>query len=140
MNAYLDSSVVIRLILGNAGCIDDWADFQRRVCSDLVEVESLRTLDRLRVEQGLSDVEVIERRETVLRILRTAEIVETDRGVLRRASGPFPVVVRTLDAIHLSAALAWQDREDEQLVMATHDRSLARAARSFGMETLGVGR
>jgi hypothetical protein len=43
----------------------------------------------------------------------------------------------TLDALHLATALVWQDRVHQPLVIATHDRDLGLAARSFGIEVLG---
>ena len=55
-----------------------------------------------------------------------------------RASEPFPVPLGTLDALHLATALVWQDRVRQPIVMATHDRNLALAGRSFGIEVLGA--
>ena len=47
-------------------------------------------------------------------------------------------MIAYLDALHLATALVWQDRMRRTLVMATHDRDLALAARSFGIEALGA--
>jgi hypothetical protein len=44
----------------------------------------------------------------------------------------------TLDALHLATALVWRERIRQTLVMATHDSSLALAARSFGLDVLGA--
>lgn len=49
MIAYLDSSVLLRVILGQANALREWSAIEGGVVSALVEVECLRTLDRLRV-------------------------------------------------------------------------------------------
>ena len=66
------------------------------------------------------------------------DLVLLQRSVLSRASEPLPVPLGTLDALHLATALLWREQTGKDLVMATHDASLALAARAFGMETLGV--
>jgi hypothetical protein len=58
--------------------------------------------------------------------------------VLRRASEPFPTPLGTLDAIHLSTALAWRDARNTDLTMATHDTALATAARAVGLQVVGA--
>jgi hypothetical protein len=60
------------------------------------------------------------------------------RPVLARASEPFPTPLGTLDALHLATALVWRERMHQPVAMATHDRDLALAARSFGFEVLGA--
>jgi predicted nucleic acid-binding protein len=46
-HAYLDSSVLLRLLLGQADALAEWQEVEAGVVSALVEVECLRTLDRL---------------------------------------------------------------------------------------------
>jgi hypothetical protein len=58
--------------------------------------------------------------------------------VLSRAAQPFPTPLGTLDAVHLATALLWRETRGEDLVMATHDRDLALAARASGLRTIGV--
>jgi predicted nucleic acid-binding protein len=135
--AYLDSSVLLRLVLGQSDALARWADVEAGVASRLVEVECLRTLDRLRLVEGLDDRELAIRREAVFRVLESVEIVELTRPVLARASLPMPTSLGTLDAIHLATALLWAEREDLPLVMATHDQLLATAARASGLRVIG---
>ena len=137
MIAYLDASVVLRLILGEPHRLAEWKQVRSAVASALTEVECLRTLDRLGRAGVLSDKEVATRREEVYRLLEGVEVVDIARSVLRRASEPFPVPLGTLDAIHLATAIAWRDASDATLVMATHDRALAAASRSVGMRVIG---
>jgi predicted nucleic acid-binding protein len=136
--AYLDSSVVLRVVLGQRDRLREWRQVSRGVASALVEVECLRTIDRLRLEESLPGEEVAVRREAIYRLLESAEIVEPTRPVLDRAAQPMPTTLGTLDAIHLATALLWREASGERLTLATHDRSLATAARACGLPTVGV--
>jgi predicted nucleic acid-binding protein len=136
--AYLDSSVILRIVLGQRGALREWRSVERGVASALAEVECLRTLDRLRVGHGVPDADLAVRREAVLRLIDSIEIVELGRPILRRAAEPLPTALGTLDAIHLSTALAWQESTETRLVMATHDEALAIAARAYGLRVVGV--
>ena len=129
MTAYLDSSVLLRIVLRQR---------DRLAESSLVEVECLRTLDRMRLAQQLSDAELAPRREAVFRLVETLDVVELTRRVLGRAGQPMPTGLGTLDALHLATALLWRDEAGIPLVMATHDDNLALAARASGLSVLGV--
>ena len=137
MIAYLDSSVLLRLVLGQSDALPQWDEIDDGVVSRLVEVECLRTLDRLRLVESLDDHEIAIRREAVFRLLDSLEIVELTRPVLARASQPMPTTLGTLDAIHLATALMWAELAESQLVMATHDQALATAARASGLRVIG---
>lgn len=137
MIAYLDSSAVLRIILGQTNALKEWRAITRGVASALVEVECLRTLDRLRLAEGMEDTEVAKRREAVFRFMEALEVVEITRPVLARAAQPLPTALGTLDAIHLATALLWKDRQGAPLVMATHDDALATASRSSGLRVVG---
>jgi predicted nucleic acid-binding protein len=137
---YLDSSTILRIILGQDNALKEWRSITQGVASVLVEVECLRTLDRLRLAEGLNDDEIAIRREAVFRLLETVELVELTRPVLARASQPMPTALGTLDAIHLATALLWKDRSEADLIMATHDDALATAARASGLRVLGASR
>jgi predicted nucleic acid-binding protein len=138
LNAYFDSSIFLRLVLGEPGKLPAWKDYDLRITSDLAEVECLRTLDRLRIRHGLSQEEITNRREALYILLETTERIEICRSILNRASQTFPVELGTLDAIHLSTALVWRDEQESELVFATHDKALALAARSLGFKVAGA--
>jgi predicted nucleic acid-binding protein len=135
--AYLDASVVLRLVLGEPNKLAEWKRVRTAVASALTEVECLRTLDRLGRGGVLADTDVATRRAEVFRLLEGVEVVDIVRPILRRASEPFPTPLGTLDAIHLATALAWGDASKVDVVMATHDRALATGARSVGLKVIG---
>ena len=88
MTVYLDASVILRVVLGQPDSLREWRQVSRGVASALVEVECLRTLDRLRLLRGIPDREIALRRETVLRVLRSSELVDISRSILQRAAQP----------------------------------------------------
>jgi predicted nucleic acid-binding protein len=136
--AYLDSSVVLRVVLGQRGRLKEWMDIEEGVASAMVGVECFRTLDRLRLSRRLDDERLVARREAVYRMMGEISVVEPGRAVLDRASMPLPAPLGTLDAIHLATALLWRERESAEIVMATHDGALAAAARASGLPVVGV--
>ena len=138
MIAYLDASVVLRLILGEPEPLAEWGLVESAIASALTEVECLRTLDSLLRLGSLTAVELAERRTAVYRLFEAVEVVNVSRSVLRRAAEPFPTPLGTLDAIHLSTALIWRDARNTAVGMATHDKALATAARSMGLEVIGA--
>lgn len=140
MIAYLDSSTILRIVLGQDNALKEWRSITEGAASALVEVECLCTLDQLRLAEGLDDAEIAVRREAVFQVLEAVEVVELTRPVLARAAQPLPTALGTLDAIHLATALLWKDRSGEDLVMATHDDALATAARASGLRVVGAAR
>lgn len=139
MTAYVDASVVLRLVLGQPNALADWPKIQRGVSSALVTTESLRTLDRLRLRAKLSDAEVATRRAAILSVVASLQLVELDAAVMDRASQPMPTELGTLDAIHLATALLWKEMTGAPITLATHDEALGLGAKAHGLPVIGVG-
>lgn len=137
MNLYVDTSVLLRVVLGERGRLREWMRSECWVSSELVRLESLRAIDRARVQLRLADRAVSARRAALLEHLRAFELVGLQAAVLERAADPFPTSLGTLDAIHLASALLARDRYPD-LVLGTHDEELAIAARAMGFEVVGV--
>jgi predicted nucleic acid-binding protein len=57
--AYLDSSVILRLVLNEPDPLREWPEVHHGVTSALAEVEVLRTLDRLRFSILTLDQQVL---------------------------------------------------------------------------------
>jgi predicted nucleic acid-binding protein len=138
MIAYVDSSALLRIVLGQPGALANWRAIHTGISSRLAEVECLRALDRLRLRSVVKDEEVALRREAVFGFLSALEIIEVTYPVLARASQPLPVELGTLDSIHLATALLWREMNQADLVMATHDESLGLAARACGLRVIGL--
>jgi len=138
VKAYLDTSALLRLVLREAGALEELLSCEGLVSSELLAVESCRTIDRLRLQGSLSTEEAAARLLLVTEWLEAIDLVLLRPPVLSRASEPMPTPLGTLDAVHLATALIWRERMRHPLVMARHDGALSLAARSYGFEVLGV--
>jgi hypothetical protein len=102
--------------------------------SDLLVIECQRVLQRERMSGHLDDQQFAEAADLLEGIVDRLAIIELGPLVKRRAAGPFPTVIGTLDAIHLASAMLWQDAEPGSVVQVlTADRRLALCARAVGV-------
>lgn len=138
MKAYLDSSVLLRRIFGEPGALSEQKGLEYVVASEILKIECFRSIDRMRIALKLGDDEISRRSEAVHTALRRIRLVRFTRAVSERAMQPFPTLLRSLDAIHLSSALLWKEKEASDLAFLTHDLELARAARAMGFSVIGV--
>lgn len=138
MTAYVDTSALLRLVLREPGAIDALRSYDKLVSSELIAVESCRTIDRLRLQGSLTTEEAAVRLRIVVEWLEAIDLVLLRPPVLSRASEPLPTALGTLDALHLATALVWRDRMGSPLVVVTHDAALGLAARTFGFEVRGI--
>lgn len=137
MIAYIDSSVIVRLVFAQPAPLAEWGRIERALSSALLRVECLRVVDQARVRFGLPDQEVARRRTATLEMLGAIDKVPLEQPILDRAGDPFPTSLGTLDALHLASALAVRDVEPS-VVFATHDRELGLAASAMGFEVHGI--
>jgi predicted nucleic acid-binding protein len=141
VNAYLDSSVLLRQILEQTPKLREWDDLIVGMTSQLARVECLRTIDRLHVEKRATDENIAVSRERIDSLFRRLHILPLDSPVLMRASEPFPTSITTLDALHLATALRYRESQPDDeppIYFATFDRALAIAARATGFRVLGL--
>jgi predicted nucleic acid-binding protein len=136
MIVYIDTSVLLRPLLGQADVLDR-REWKSAYSSEILGLEARRVIDRLRLESALDDQGVADAHQELARIEQFIGQVPLTRVVLRRAALPLPTVVKTLDAIHLTSALILQERQRNALMFATHDSRQATAARALGFEVLG---
>lgn len=124
---YVDTSALGALLVERleSDALENWLDqtSDMLVSSDLLEVE----LRRLAVREGIDQADVT-------RLLDGVSLAALDRAVYRSA-GLLPMpYLRTLDALHLEAAM----RLDAAAVL-TYDRRLSKAARSVGLRVVAPG-
>jgi len=137
MIVYLDSSVLLRVLLGEPRRLTEWNAIEVGISSALAQVECLRTLDRLRLQNAITETKHKSIRAAAYDLLSRVELIEISPAVLSRASSSIPVPLGTLDAIHLATALLWQDLRDKSISFATHDKALGLAGRAFGLDVIG---
>lgn len=124
---YVDTSALGALLVEQleSDALESWLDQTSDilVSSDLLEIE----LRRLAVREGIDQADVT-------RLLDGVSLAALDRAVYRSA-GLLPMpYLRTLDALHLEAAM----RLDAAAVL-TYDRRLSKAARSVGLRVVAPG-
>ena len=124
---YVDASALGALLVEQleSDALESWLDQTSDilVSSDLLEIE----LRRLAVREGIDQADVT-------RLLDGVSLAALDRAVYRSA-GLLPMpYLRTLDALHLEAAM----RLDAAAVL-TYDRRLSKAARSVGLRVVAPG-
>jgi predicted nucleic acid-binding protein len=137
LNAYIDSSVLLRIVLGESEPLPSWDRINLAVSSDLIRLECLRTIDRARIQLQLADEALSRQRADVLEAIESINLIPLSRSVLERAAEPFPTLIGSLDALHLASALLVRDQYDD-LLFATHDHELALAARAIGFQVEGA--
>jgi hypothetical protein len=86
------------IVLREAGAIDDLRTYEGLVSSELIDVESARTIDRLRNQSALTLDEAAERIGAVNEWLEAVDLVLLRSPVSSRASEPMPMPIGTLDA------------------------------------------
>jgi predicted nucleic acid-binding protein len=137
VNVYLDSSVLLRVVLGEPARLPIWSKITNAISSELIRLECLRTIDRARIRLGQEDRRIANYRADALEAVDALGLVALDGAVLARASEPFPTLLGSLDAIHLATALLIRD-DVEDMAFATHDEELGIAARASGFAVHGV--
>ena len=137
MTVYIDTSVVLRVLLREPNPVKNWGRWERGYSSNLWSVEALRTVDRLRLSGQLIDREVAVLVGAIRTIDETLTIRTLDDAIMERASQSFPTSIGTLDALHLSTALAIRQSAAVEFFL-THDAQLGTAAQSVGFEVSGV--
>ena len=94
-------------------------------------------IDRSRLTSAIDDAQVEQLQSEARKLLRSVAVVALTDRILTRAAGPMATALGTLGAIHLATA---QDVAVSRpgLVLATHDKQLARAARASGLDVCGA--
>lgn len=127
MAFYLDTSALVKLVVSEpeTAALRLWIESADRdlVTSDLARTELMRVVRRVVPDRALLAREVLE----------SVVIVEVTTAVFEEAGRLHPVELRSLDAIHLAAALYLGD-DLEGLV--TYDTRLAEGASTNGIEPI----
>lgn len=128
--AYLDSSALVKLIVAepeSAALQVALSRWPQRASAALVRTEVVRALYR-----SGNHARVPEAR----RLFGTLSLVRVDETLLDRAGDLAPADLRSLDAIHLAAAL---ELGDDLGVLLAYDARLREAAQAFGLRAEAPG-
>jgi predicted nucleic acid-binding protein len=122
---YLDTSVALAPLLAEDRVPPPSLWSQTLVSSRLLEIELWVRVNA----RGLA----ASHGEAVRRLLAAVGLLELLPPVIQRAIEPFPVPVRTLDALHL-ASLEFLRQRQSDVTLATYDARLAAAATALGIQ------
>jgi uncharacterized protein len=121
---YIDTSAMVKLVVAEAetAALQAWFAEQERdpVSCDLARAELLRAIRRAAPDR------VVRARE----VLESVTLIEVTTAVFEDAGLLDPAILRTLDAIHIAAALVLGDDLE---AMVTYDDRMADAARANGI-------
>lgn len=137
MIAYVDTSVLLRIVLVQADPLPEWTQITSGVCSALVRVEAQRTLDRLYLRRLITTDEFDRKRAQVAEAFENVLVLPIDDATITAAAQPATHTLRTLDALHLTTAIRYRAVAPID-AFATHDHALATAARAAGFAVLGA--
>lgn len=124
--AYLDTSAFLKLVVSepeSAALKRFLGRWPERTSATLVRTESVRALRRAGYDSQVGPAR---------RLLGTMRLIRLDEPLLDRASELEPREMRSLDALHLAAALALGS---DLGVLVTYDERLAAAALHAGLTT-----
>lgn len=127
MAHYVDTSALVKLVVAEpeTSALRAWLTEDERgpVSCDLARTELIRAVRRVAVD----------RMELARRVLDALTLLDVTTEIFEQAGRLAPPSMRSLDAVHLAAALSLGD-DLEALV--TYDDRLAEAARAHGIHVL----
>ena len=108
---YLDTSVVLAWLFEGSNDLDGLEGSRSAGSSRLLWTEVARGIHRALQTGRLTPASAAVAQHRFAALATRITRVELSEAVLRRAEGPYPVVVRSLDAIHLASAEKWFESE-----------------------------
>jgi len=126
--AYLDASAVVKLLVNEpetAALRRRLPAWPRRASAAILRVELLRTVKRSGLPRLLADAR---------RQLASIHLIRLDDELLERAAELEPPTMRSLDAIHLAAALSLGS---DLGAVVTYDARMSDAAQALGLPVIG---
>lgn len=126
---YLDTSALVKLVRVEAesDALRVAVEDQSVICCEVALTELYRAVARYADAEGRARVDLL---------LATIELLALDRSLLRRAGRMAPEQLRSLDAIHVAAAMVLGGAV---IALVTYDVRMAAAARHHGFDVWSPG-
>jgi predicted nucleic acid-binding protein len=126
---YLDSSIALAHLLAEDRFPPEDLWQQQLVSSRLLEYEVWNRIHARRLGRSHGDA--------VRALISRVALLELATPVLARALDPFPIAVRTLDALHLASIVFLRLRQ-QQVKLASYDARLIAGARALRIPLYGT--
>jgi len=135
---YLDTSALLKRYVLEAGSQElreVWDSFDFIGAERIVQAEMAAALAKGQRMGWLADGEARKAWSTFQGDWRRLTLIEANPQVVQFASElAWTYPLRGYDAVHLAAALAWQDGIGESVTLASYDRVLWQAAKDAGLQ------
>lgn len=133
MVGYIDSSVILRhILIGDTELLHASA-CSIMVTSELAEIECRRVLQRERLTGNLDDETLLTAISRLNKLLQGMYIMHLSGEIKKRAMGSFPVVIKTLDALHIASAVQLAaDYASEPVLVFSYDGGMNRCCSALG--------
>ena len=133
MIVYLDSSFVIRRLLGVGKPAEFWGKWEKAYASTIMRTECCRIANKLRLDGKLDDVGRARLGSWIETVCSAVTQIPVTDSVLKRAAETYPVAVGTLQAIHLATMQELEAVHGVKCVLASDDKGLSQAANALGI-------
>ena len=132
---YLDSTYVIRRLLGVGQPSEFWGKWKKAYASALMRTECFRAANLLRLSGKLDDAGRARLGSWIETVCSTVVMVPVTDEIVRRAANPSPVAVGTLQAIHLATMQELESVHHVRCALASADDGLVQAAKALGFSS-----
>jgi len=132
MTVYLDSTYVIRRLLGVGQPSDFWGKWDKAYASTLMRTECYRAANLLRLNGKLDDAGRARLGTWIETVCSTIVQVPVTDAIMRRAADSFPVAIGTLQALHLATMKELEAVHGVRCAIASADDGLVQAAKALG--------
>ena len=132
MTVYLDSTFVIRRLLGVGKPVEFWGKWDKAYASTLMRAECFRAANLLRLNGKLDDDGRARLGSWIETVCSTVVQVPVTDAIVARAAGAFPVAVGTLQALHIATMQELEAVHGVKCELASADKGLIQAAKAVG--------
>ncbi len=133
MTVYLDSSFVIRRLLGVGKPASFWGAWEKAYASTLMRTECFRMANQLRLDGKIDDAARARLGSWIETVCNAVTLVPVTDAIMNRAAQAFPVALGTLQAIHLATVQELEAVHGIACALASDDAGLVRAAHALGI-------
>ena len=131
MIVYLDSTFVIRQLLGVGKAPAFWGKWEKAYASTLMRTECFRAANLLRLNGKIDDAGRARIGSWIETVCSTTTQVPVTESIVRRAADAFPAV-GTIQAIHLATLQELEATHGVKCELASADDGLVLAAKALG--------